>query len=91
MAGKPTNISIRMDSQLKEEADSLFAQLGMNISTAFNVFVRQSIREGGIPFEVSLNPTEKTVRALLEAKAIADDPSVRGYEDVNELLAELKR
>lgn len=47
-----TNVSIRMDSDLKAQADALFAELGMNLSTAFNIFVRQSLREGGIPFEI---------------------------------------
>ena len=48
-----TNISIRMDSDLKAQAEALFAELGMNLSTAFNVFVRQSLRDGGIPFDGS--------------------------------------
>jgi hypothetical protein len=41
MAGKTTNISIRMDSDLKAQADALFGELGMNLTTAFNIFVRQ--------------------------------------------------
>ena len=45
MAGTTTNISIRMDSDLKAQADALFSELGMNLTTAFNIFVRQSIRE----------------------------------------------
>ena len=51
MAGATTNISIRMDSDLKAQADALFGELGMNLSTAFNIFVRQSLREGRIPFD----------------------------------------
>ncbi|MEG1913261.1 MAG: type II toxin-antitoxin system RelB/DinJ family antitoxin, partial [Cloacibacillus sp.] len=50
MAGTTTNISIRMDAGLKSQADALFNELGMNLSTAFNIFVRQSLREGRIPF-----------------------------------------
>lgn len=49
-----TNISIRMDADLKAAAEDLFADLGMNISTAFNIFVRQSLREGRIPFYCSI-------------------------------------
>ena len=90
MAGNTTNISIRMDAQLKEQADELFAELGMNISTAFNIFVRQSLREGGIPFAVSLNqPNKETIAAMLEAERIAKDPSVKGYTDLNQLFADL--
>ena len=65
MAGSTTNISIRMDSELKAQADRLFGELGMNLTTAFNIFVRQSLREGRIPFDISLNqPNSETVAAI---------------------------
>ena len=89
---KTTNISIRMDSDLKKEADALFSELGMNITTAFNVFVRQSIREGGIPFEITINkPNKETIAAMLEAERIAKDPSIKGYNDLDELFADLRK
>lgn len=92
MAGTTTNISIRMDSELKKQADALFAELGMNLTTAFNVFVRQSLREGGIPFDVKLEqPNKETIAAMLEAERIAKDPSVKGYTDLDELFADLKK
>lgn len=92
MAGSTANISIRMDSNLKAQADALFSELGMNLSTAFNIFVRQSLREGRIPFDISLNqPNKETIAAMLEAERIAKDPSVKGYNDVEEALRELKR
>ena len=91
MAGATTNISIRMDADLKAQADALFAELGMNLSTAFNIFVRQSLREGRIPFDISLHqPNRETVAAMLEAERIARAPSVKGCNDLNELFAELK-
>ena len=91
MAGS-TNISIRMDSDVKAQADALFNELGMNITTAFNIFVRQSLREGRIPFEISLNqPNRETVAAILEAERIARDPSVKGYTDMDELFADLRK
>ena len=87
-----TNISIRMDSDLKAQADALFSELGMNLSTAFNIFVRQSLREGGIPFEIRTEqPNKETMAAMLEAERIAKDPSVKHYSDVEEALRELKR
>ena len=85
MAGSTTNISIRMDSELKSRADALFDELGMNMSTAFNIFVRQALREGGIPFEVKLNtPNKETAAAMLEAERISSDPDVKGYTDLDE-------
>ena len=87
-----TNINIRMDSDLKAQADALFGELGMNLSTAFNIFVRQSIRDGGIPFEITLNqPSKDTIAAMLEAERIAKDLSVKCYNDLDELFAELKK
>ncbi len=87
-----TNISIRMDADLKYQADMLFSELGMNISTAFNIFVRQSLREGKIPFEISLNqPNTETIAAMIEAERIANDTSVKGYTDLDEMFAELDK
>ena len=81
-----------MDTTLKKQADALFSELGMNITTAFNIFVRQSLREGGLPFEVTLNqPNKETIAAMLEAERIAKDPSVKGYNDLDELFADLKQ
>lgn len=82
-----TNVSIRMDPELKKQADALFNALGMNLSTAFNIFVRQSLREGGIPFEIKLeNPNKETIAAMIEAERIAKDPAVKGYSDLDELF-----
>ena len=91
MAGSTTNISIRMDSDLKAQADTLFGGLGINLSTAFNIFALQSLREGRIPFDISLNqPSKETIAAMLEAGRIAKDPSVKGYNNLDELFADLK-
>ena len=91
MAGTNTNISIRMDADLKAQADALFAELGMNMSTAFNIFVRQSLREGKIPFDISLNhPNKETIAAMLEAERIGKDLTGKSYADLDELLYDLK-
>lgn len=92
MNGSTTNITIRMDANLKVQAEALFNELGMNLSTAFNIFVRQSLREGAIPFKIQLeSPNAETIAAMEEAKRIAKDPSVKGYTDINELFAELEK
>lgn len=91
MAGTTTNISIRMDTDLKAQAEDFFGELGMNLTTAFNIFVRQSLREGRIPFEISINqPNKDTIAAMLEAERIANDPMVKGYTNLEELFADLK-
>ena len=49
-----TNLNIRIDKKLKEQAEVFFSELGLNMSSAFNIFVRQSLRQGKIPFELSI-------------------------------------
>ncbi len=59
-----TNINIRMDADLKAQADQLFADLGLNMTTAVNMFVRQAIRQQGIPFPISRVPNAETLSAM---------------------------
>jgi len=49
------SINIKIDEDIKEQAEKFFEELGLNMSSAINIFVRQSLREGRIPFEISLN------------------------------------
>jgi len=86
-----TNISIRMDSNLKAAAEALYEELGMNLSTAFNIFVRQSLRVGGIPFTITTEtPNAITVSAMLEAEQIARDSDAKGFDSLDDLFKELK-
>ena len=82
--------SIRIDAQLKSEADRLFADLGMNFSTAVNTFLRQAVREQGLPFRPTRDvPNAETLAAMREADRIAADPDARGFSSVDELFADL--
>lgn len=90
MATKLSNVSFRIDSDLKEQADTLFSALGLNMTTAFNIFLRQAVREGGIPFEITLDtPNAETVAALLEARQMMNDTETKKYS-VEDALKELK-
>ncbi|MDO4537981.1 MAG: type II toxin-antitoxin system RelB/DinJ family antitoxin [Coriobacteriales bacterium] len=82
--------SIRTDARLKGEADRLFADLGMNFSTAVNIFLRQAVREQGLPFRPTRDvPNAETLAAMREADLIAADPEARGFSSVDELFDEL--
>ena len=86
-----SNVSFRIDSDLKKQADVLFAQLGLNMTTAFNIFLRQAVREGRIPFEVTLNITDAdTIAAFYEAESLLNDPETKKY-DVEDALKALKK
>jgi len=55
-----TNINIRIDNSIKTQAQEIFASLGLDMTTAINIFLRQSIRQHGLPFSVSGEPPKKT-------------------------------
>ena len=64
-----TNLNIRIDKDIKEQAEGIFNELGMNMTTAVNIFLRTAVREHGIPFELKLDvPNETTVAAIEEGK-----------------------
>ena len=67
-----TNLSIRIDRNLKSEADQVFNALGMNLTTAITVFVKQSVRQKKIPFEIALNTNDNGAVTLGDAKAASE-------------------
>ena len=86
-----TNITLRIDSGIKAEAEKLFEDLGMSISTAFNIFLRQSVRMQAIPFAISRGISNRTtLAAMREAERIADDPSVPSYSSREDLVRSLE-
>ena len=75
----------------KNKAEKLFDALGLNMTTAVNIFLRQAIRENGIPFEVKLNmPNETTASAIREGRSIAYDKTATGYSNMADLRAALE-
>ena len=86
-----TNFSLRIDNDLKKQSEVLFAELGMNLTTAINVFLRQAVRDGGFPFKVRLDvPNKRTIAAMEEAFALIADKNAKRYS-VEEALQELKK
>lgn len=88
MATVPTQV--RIDEDLKKQAAELFSQLGMDMSSAMNIFLRQCVMRGGLPFNVELPRYKPEVlEAMEEAKKISRDHNVKGYTDLKEMFKEL--
>ena len=86
-----TNFSVRLDSDLKKRSEAIYGELGINLTTAINVFLRKSLTAGGFPFDVRIDePNKETMLALLEADKLSKDPNVKGV-DVENALRELKK
>ncbi len=75
-------INIRLDDKLKTRADKLLGELGLNMTTAFNIFIRQEIRHGGIPFEITADPfySPENMRVLEESIRDADAGKLAAHE-----------
>ena len=86
-----TNLNIRTDKEIKEHAEMIFAELGLNMTTAINMFLRTAIREHGIPFSLKLDvPNDLTAAAIEKGRHIASDSSVKGYTSIDDLKAALE-
>ena len=86
-----TNLNIRTDKEVKDQADKIFNELGLNMTTAINIFLRSAIREHGIPFAVKLDvPNETTAAAIEEGRRIASDTSVKGFSSIDDLRKALE-
>ena len=85
-----TNLNIRTDKEVKAAAERIFDELGLNMTTAVNIFLRQTIRENGIPFELRLNtPNAVTTAAIEEGRKLAYDKTAKGYTSMADLKAAL--
>jgi len=67
-----TSLNIKIDRNLKAEADALFNAMGMNLTTAVNIFVRQAVMEQAIPFQIYLNDGARFHKLLASMRAEAE-------------------
>ena len=82
-------LQTRVDTETKLEAETLFDSLGLDITTAIRLFLRQSINQQRIPFDIvppKYNFSEETLAAIDEARRISKDSSVKSYSNVKELF-----
>jgi len=75
-------VNIRIDDELKNRADVLFDELGINMTTAFTMFIKAAVRQNGIPFELNIDPfySEKNMKVLRESIRDADAGKLTEHE-----------
>ncbi|HIV33934.1 MAG TPA: type II toxin-antitoxin system RelB/DinJ family antitoxin [Candidatus Blautia intestinigallinarum] len=89
MATAPTQI--RIDADIKKQATALFNDLGLDMSSAVNLFLHQCVLRGGLPFNVEMpRYSQHTLDAMNEARRISRDPDVKGYTSMDELQKALE-
>jgi len=88
MATVPTQI--RIDEDLKKQASELFSNLGMDMSSAMNIFLRQCVLRGGLPFSVEIpNYRPELIEAMEEAKRLSRDPNVKRYSSFADVVEDV--
>lgn len=85
---KNVNVTLRVDEDLKRQADALFSELGLNLTTAFNIFLRQSVREQQIPFQISKNVPNAVTLSAMDASEMGED-LYGPYDSVSDLMEAL--
>lgn len=82
------NLNVRVDSDVKRRADSIFAELGLNTSAAVNIFLRHCVRQSGIPFDLKLDASDTAKLAFQYAReAFAGEANRLGLEDEDDVVA----
>ena len=82
-------INIRVNDEVKKEAETIFKALGLNMSVAMNLFLKKCISENGIPFDLKL-PNNETIEALEETNKILNgDIERKSYKNADELFEDL--
>lgn len=85
-----TNLNIRLDSEIKRKAQKIFSDLGLDTTTAINIFLRQVIRTNGLPFEVKGDtPNKETIEAINEIENLKNAPNKKVYYTFSELLEDV--
>jgi len=84
------NITIRIDDELKRQAEELFSDLGLNFTTAITAFTKQAVREQRIPFILSKNiPNNQTLEAIEEVNLLKNDPNKKTYSSFKDLVKDV--
>lgn len=85
------NVSIRMDSDLKKDFGAFCAEVGMSMTTAFNIFAKKVVRQQRIPFELDTDYfNEETRQAMEEVRRMKANPALgKAYTDVDEMMKDL--
>ena len=86
------NMSIRMDAELKKQADAMLSDMGLNMTTAMNMFLRQVVRQGRIPFEIVTDiPNAETIAAIKEMDdMLSGKIPAKRYSNTKELFEDLE-
>lgn len=85
------NLNIMIDKETKDQAEEIFGELGLDMKTAINMFLKDTIRERGLPFELEADaPNETSKIAIEEGRTLMSDPNAPRYSSIEDLESSLE-
>ena len=85
-----SNITIRIDSELKKQGEELFDELGLSMTAAITSFIKQAVREQGMPFRLTRQGNLQTLRAFEEIEEMKKNPEAyKAYSNAEDMVADI--
>ena len=90
MSSLTTDVLLRIDSNLKNNAEAIFSKFGYDFDTAINMFLRHTVFDGSLPFNTKDEiPNEETLAAMKEAESLINNPNAKTYNSFQEIIDEI--
>ena len=90
MSNLTTDVLLRIDTNLKNNAEAIFSKFGFDFDTAINMFLRHTVCDGNLPFNTNEEtPNEETLAAIKEAESLINDPNAKRYNSFQEIIDEI--
>lgn len=87
-----TNLNLRLDSDMKVQVERILNDMGLNFTTAVNIYFKQILRTGEIPFKIKVDvPNAETLKAMEEAEKLTKSSDTKYYDSAGELFEDIER
>lgn len=86
-----TNLNLRLDSEVKAKVENILNDMGMNFTTAVNIYFKQILRTGEIPFKIKVDlPNTETIKAVEKAEMLLNSPDTKYYDSAKALFDDIE-
>ncbi len=86
-----TNLNVRVDSDVKSRVEVVLNEMGMNFTTAVNIYFKQILRTGEIPFKIKVDlPNDETLKAMEETEKLLNSPDTKYFDSAKALFEDIE-
>jgi DNA-damage-inducible protein J len=85
------NLNLRVDSDVKSKVETVLNEMGLSFTTAVNIYFKQILRTGEIPFKIKVDlPNDETLKAMEETERLLNSPDTKYYNSAKELFRDIE-